>query len=300
MNYLILGGAGFIGTHLSKQLISEGHEVVIVDNCMTSSSPTYQVKFYNKDIISFDQLEQLIVNSDIVYFLAGSVGVKHVVENPSVTLMNNIGLAVHVTPLVAKHNKLLMFASTSEVYGNGPFSEDNSLSIGPPTNLRWGYASAKLTTEFIVASSGTAYRIFRFFNITGPGQLGEYGMVLPRFVASAVKNDDIVVYGDGTQYRSFCHITDAVAMIRQLELAPNGIYNIGNDDPITILDLAKRVKQVLNSNSSIICKPLHHVYSKHSGDIHKRIPDLTKIKNTVDYKITKTLEDIIKEIANDQ
>jgi UDP-glucose 4-epimerase len=299
MKYLILGGAGFIGTHLSKQLLDDGHDVVVVDSCVTSSAPSYGVKFYNADIQYFDQLEQLISDSDVVYFLAGSVGVKHVVENPHSTLVNNIGLAMHLVPLVAKYNKLLMFSSTSEVYGNGPFSEDNDLSIGPPSNLRWGYASAKLATEFLIASSGVPYRIFRFFNITGPGQLGDFGMVLPRFVSAAKSNSDIVVYGDGTQYRSFCHIADAVNMMRQIESAADGVYNIGNDDPITIIELAEKVKQVTGSASNILLKPLTQVYAKNSGDIHKRIPNLTKLRNTIDYKITKTLEDIIKDIADD-
>lgn len=299
MNYLILGGAGFIGTHLSKRLMAEGHTVVVVDSCVTSAKPSYRVQFYEEDIQHFDKLEQLIFESDVVYFLAGSVGVKHVVENPYLTLHNNVSLAMHVVPLVAKHNKLLMFSSTSEVYGNGPFAESNDLSIGPTDNLRWGYASAKLTTEFLVASSGTPYRIFRFFNITGPGQLGEYGMVLPRFVSSAKKNEDIVVYGDGSQYRSFCHIQDAISMIRQVEVANDGVYNIGNDDPITILELAHKVKDVLGSSSNIISKPLDQVYKKNSGDIHKRLPDLTKLRATIEYEITRSLEDIIKDIAND-
>lgn len=299
MNYLILGGAGFIGTHLSKRLISEGHSVVIVDNCATSSIPDYEVQFYNSNIINFDRLDSLIADSDTVYFLAGSVGVKYVIENPHSTLVNNIELAMHVVTLVAKHNKLLMFSSTSEVYGNGPFAESNELAIGPPTNLRWGYASAKLTTEFLVASTNTPYKIFRFFNITGPGQLGDYGMVLPRFVSAAKKNQDIVVYDDGSQCRSFCHIQDAVTMMIQLESAEDGIYNIGNDDPVSIFELAQKVKQVLNSNSNIILKPLTQVYTKNSGDIHRRIPNLTKLKSTIDYSVTHTLEDIIIDIAND-
>ena len=299
MNYLILGGAGFIGTHLSRRLIAEGHDVVIVDSCVTSSPPSYRVQFYEEDVQQFDKLEQLIFESDVVYFLAGSVGVKHVVENPYLTLHNNVSLALHVVPLVAKHNKLLMFSSTSEVYGNGPFAEGNDLSIGPTDNLRWGYASSKLTTEFLVASSGTPYRIFRFFNITGPGQLGDYGMVLPRFVSAALNNEDIIVYGDGSQYRSFCHVQDALDMIRQVEVAPDGVYNIGNDSPITMLELAEEVKAITNSSSNIVLKPLNQVYSKNSGDIHKRIPDLTKLRNTIEYKITRSLEDIIRDIAND-
>lgn len=299
MNYLILGGAGFIGTHLSKQLLSTGHSVTVVDSCVTSALPSYDVTFYQADLQTFDKLEDLIKQSDVVYFLAGSVGVKHVVENPYDTLRNNIALAVHVVPLVAKHKKLLMFSSTSEVYGNGPFSESNELSIGSTDNLRWGYASAKLTTEFLVASSGTPYRIFRFFNITGPGQLPDYGMVLPRFINAAKNNDDIVVYGNGLQYRSFCHIKDAVDMMQQVEQVSDGVYNIGNDEPITILELANTVKTVLNSNSNIVFKSLDQVYVKNSGDIHRRIPDLTKIRNTINYEITKTLTDIIRDMAND-
>ncbi len=299
MNYLILGGAGFIGTNLSKRLISEGHNVCIIDNCSTSNIPNYEVQFHNLDIRLFDDLEKFIIDSDIIYFLAGSVGVKYVIENPYSTLTNNIDLAMKVVPLVTKNKKLLIFSSTSEVYGNGPFSETDELSIGPPTNLRWGYASVKLTTEFFVASSGTPYRILRLFNITGPGQLGDYGMVLPRFVSAAKNNEDIIVYGDGTQYRSFCHIQDAVTMMRQVELAPDGIYNLGNDQSITILELAKKVKKILNSKSKIIFKPLNQIYLNNSGDIHHRIPDLSKIRSTIEYKITRSLEDIIRDMSND-
>jgi UDP-glucose 4-epimerase len=299
MKYLILGGAGFIGTHLSKKLIEQGHSVTIIDSCVTSQLPNYTVDFYQEDIQKFDKLEDMIKISDVVYFLAGSVGVKYVVENPYDTLHNNISLAMHVVPLVAKHNKLLLFSSTSEVYGDGPFSEENNLSIGPSTNLRWGYASAKLATEFLVASSGTPYRILRFFNITGPGQLGDYGMVLPRFVNSAKQNEDIVVYGNGSQVRSFCHVHDAVNIIQQIEHLSDGIYNIGNDEPITMLELAYKVKTVLGSSSNVILKPLEEVYSKNSGDINKRIPDLTKLKKYTDYKASKNLETTIREIAND-
>jgi UDP-glucose 4-epimerase len=299
MKYLILGGAGFIGTHLSKTLIAQGHSVTIIDSCVTSTLPNYTVEFYQEDIQKFDKLEDLIKLNDVVYFLAGSVGVKYVVENPYETLYNNISLAMHVVPIVAKHNKLLLFSSTSEVYGDGPFSEDNSLSIGPSSNLRWGYASAKLATEFLVASSGTPYRILRFFNITGPGQLGDYGMVLPRFIKSAKQNKDIVVYSDGSQVRSFCHVYDAVNMIQQVEHLSDGIYNIGNDEPITMLELAHKVKTVIGSSSNIIQKPLEEIYSKNSGDINKRIPDLTKLRKYTNYKISKDLETIIRDIAND-
>jgi UDP-glucose 4-epimerase len=245
-------------------------------------------------------LDELIEQSDVVYFLAGSVGVKNVVEHPYETQRNNLELALSIIPAAARHNKLVLFASTSEVYGEGPFTESAALTIGAPTNLRWSYASAKLTTEFLLSSCGAPYRILRFFNITGPGQLPDYGMVLPRFVKSALKNEDIIVYGDGLQIRSFCHITDAITMMQQVELLDSGIYNIGSDHPVTIYDLACTVKQVLNSRSNIVLTPLSSVYTKNSGDISCRIPDLSKLRNNIDYKTTKTLEDIIMDIAHDK
>lgn len=295
MRYLLLGGSGFIGKHLTKSLLQEGHEVDVVDNCSTST-PIHNVNLYLEDIQTFDGIEELIRKADVVYFLAGSVGVKHVVENPYATLHNNLSLPMRIVPLVAKYNKKIIFSSTSEVYGNGPFSESNDAVIGAPTNLRWGYASAKLATEFLVASCGAPYRILRFFNITGPGQLGDFGMVLPRFVQAAKDNTPIYVYGDGTQYRSFCHINDALDMMRQVESSPEGVYNIGNDEPVTILELAEIVKEQLRSSSEIVFKPITDVYAKNSGDIHARIPDLTKLRNTIDYKVEHGLEAIIQDI----
>jgi len=299
MKYLLLGGAGFIGKHLTTRLIDDGHEVFVVDNCVTSSKPTSSVTFYRESVQNFHKLESLIKECDVVYFLAGSVGVKHIVENPYETLTNNLSLAMEVVPLIAKHNKLLMFSSTSEVYGDGPFKEDGTLSIVSAENLRWSYASAKLTTEFLVASSGAPFKIFRFFNITGPGQLPDFGMVLPRFVNAAKSHQDIVVYGDGSQVRSFCHVSDAVDMMCQIEKCKDGIYNVGNDDPVTMMELAHTVKRILNSNSNIVTKPLDQVYAKNSGDINRRIPDLTKLKSSINFKTAKSLDDIILDMAND-
>jgi len=296
MKYLLLGGAGFIGKHLTKRLIDQGHSVAIVDNCSTSSPPVGDVTFFKENITQFEKLDYLIETSDVVYFLAGSVGVKYIVENPFLTLMNNIELAQKVVNSVSKHKKLIIFTSTSEVYGNGPFSETNSLEIGCPDNLRWSYASAKLTTEFMIASSGCPYRILRLFNVVGPGQLSDYGMVLPRFIQAAKNNQDIVVHGDGDQYRAFCHVNDALDMMQQIEKKENGIYNIGNNIPITILELAEIVKNIMNSNSKIIKKPLNEVYTKNSGDIHKRLPDLTKIKGVINYEIKYTIEDIVRDM----
>lgn len=299
MNYLLLGGAGFIGTHLAKELIAEGHRVTIIDSCVTSSPPKYKVEFYHNNITTFEGLEACIQAADVVYFLAGSVGVKHVVEHPYHTLCNNIGLAETVIPLLQKHQKPVLFTSTSEVYGDGPFVEDGSLSIGSPTNLRWSYASAKLTTEFMIISALSSYKILRLFNVVGPGQLGEYGMVIPRFVAAAKQNQDIVIYGDGSQKRSFCHVKDAIRMIRELENAKNGIYNIGCETPITVNQLADIVIDVTKSNSSKTYKTIEQAFGKHGGDINNRVPNLTKLKQTISYKTNYNIIDIIKEVSYD-
>jgi UDP-glucose 4-epimerase len=296
MRYLLLGGAGFIGTHLAKQLISEGHDVIIVDNCSTSAPPDYAVEFYHEDVAYSNKIDSLIEQSDTVYFLAGSVGVKYVVENPYDTMLNNTALAAKIAPLIAQHQKPVLFASTSEVYGEGPFSETNDLSIGSPDNLRWGYASAKLATEFLIAATGAPHKILRFFNVTGSGQLPDYGMVLPRFVEAALSGEDIVVHGNGSQRRAFCHVKDAVSMLRQLETAESGIYNIGADQEISMLALAELVRSVTGSQSKIVLKALSEVYAKNSGDIDRRVPDLTKIKSSINYQIKYTIEDIIRDM----
>lgn len=295
MKYLLLGGGGFIGTHLAKRLVDERHEILIIDSFDTSPK-VEGPNIIAADISTYPLLEEKIKWADVVYFLAGSVGVKKIVTWPHESIMNNVALAAAVIPLVAKHNKLTMFTSTSEVYGNGPFIESESASIGPTDNLRWSYASAKLTTEFMLASSGAPFQILRLFNIVGPGQIGDHGMVLPRFITSAKRNEDIIIHGDGLQYRSFCHVSDALDIIRQLEKAPCGVYNIGNDVPTTILELANTVKEEVKSSSNLITKSLEEVYVKNGGDIQRRIPNLTKLKNTINYNINYSLIDIIRDM----
>lgn len=289
MKYLLLGGAGFIGTHLSHRLIKDGHDVTVIDSLVTSTTPTHIVNFVHKDLAT-DDVEEYISDADIVYFLAGSVGVLNVVNNPATTLRNNINLVTKLLPLFEKYNKKVVFSSTSEVYGNGPFVESGDLSIGPPSDLRWGYAAAKLATEFMITSSSFPYVIVRFFNITGPGQLGDYGMVLPRFVNAAVNGEDITVFGSGEQVRSFCHINDAVEMLLDLERKDNIIVNVGNNEPITIRELADTVVRVIGSTSKIKMTPIAH------SDINTRIPDLTRLHSLTKVRPKHTLEDIIKDM----
>jgi len=306
MNNLILGGAGFIGQHLVHSLLKTRQErVTIIDNLKTSSinlEDFAQYKnlfeFINEDLTTIDDEEFIKIGkkNHRIFHLAASVGVKNVVENPKETLFNNMQMSCKLLPLFEKIKRPVLYTSTSEVYGEGPFEEESECKIRTSKNLRWSYASSKLTTEFMFNSCNFPSTIVRLFNIVGPGQSGEIGMVLPRFIESAKRNEDIVIHGEGKQIRSFCHVRDAVgAMIKLIEF--NGeIFNIGNEFPITIEDLAHKVKTITNSNSKIVYKSLEQVYQKNYGDISIRIPNLEKIKNTINYKPNYDLDQIIKEM----
>lgn len=294
MKYLILGGAGFIGQHLSKKLLSLGHEITIIDSLVTSRKPEFDVEFIQADIRNYD-VEDHIKNTDIIYFLAGSLGVEHIDKNPTETFQNNIGLMNKLIPLFERYRKKVIFSSTSEVYGEGPFSENDSLTIGNPQKLRWAYSAAKLITEFSITTSSFPYVILRFFNVVGPGQLHEYGMVLPRFIKAAKNNDNLIVYGTGKQTRTFCHIDDAIDCMLKLEKFNNEIFNIGSENLISIDDLAKMVVKISGSKSKITYLPYEKHFSKNHDDIQNRCPDLKKVKTSINYTPGKTIEDIIRD-----
>jgi len=293
MNYLLLGGAGFIGTHLAKNLMEEGHDVTIIDSLKTSTFPDYGVNFIKSDITELE-LDTLVRDSDIVYFLAGSVGVSHIDKDPRGTLFNNINLVNKIIPVLERRGKKVIFSSTSEVYGEGPFKETDSLTIGSPDKLRWGYACAKLVTEFMIRASKFPSVIVRFFNVVGPGQSGEYGMVMPRFVTAAKEGGNLIVYGDGQQTRSFCHVKDAIQGLRLVE-SEEGIFNIGNDTETRIEDLAKEVISSISSTSNIEFRPYKVDFSKEHADIRRRVPNLDKIRG-LGYEPKYILNDIIKDM----
>ena len=306
MKNIIFGGAGFIGQHLTHNLLYyRQNRVIIVDNLETSRINLEDFAEYKNlfDFIEADitnmedkELRKLIAKSDKVYNLAGSVGVAHVDKNPSETLFNNYKLSNKLLPLFQDAKKPVTFSSTSEVYGEGPFSEEDHAHIGPTSKLRWGYATAKLMTEFLMRASDFPSTIVRFFNVVGPGQLGDYGMVLPRFIEAAKNGNDLVVYGDGNQIRSFCHINDAINALVKVSAIPNETFNIGNDEPVTIKELAERVIKLSGSSSKIKLVPYEQAFSKEHGDINTRVPDLTKIKNHINYQPKHTLDDIIKDM----
>jgi UDP-glucose 4-epimerase len=294
MKYLLLGGAGFIGSHLAKKLIALGHDVTIIDNLATSVKPNFDVRFIETDLV-YAPLDDHLIEADVVYFLAGSLGVEYIDKNPKATLDNNLGLLHKLIPLFQRYNKKVIFSSTSEVYGDGPFSEDNKLTIGPPTKLRWAYAAAKLMTEFAITANTFPYTIVRFFNVVGPGQLPDYGMVLPRFIKAAKAGEDLTVYGSGQQVRSFCHVEDAVDVLIKLENINGEIFNLGSDDPVTIMQLAQRVIDISNSPSKIKTVPYQEVFSGNHGDILNRIPNLDKLVKHIGFAPRHSLDDIIRD-----
>ena len=310
MNYLILGGAGFIGQHLTDALFKQKERhvgITVIDNLKTSTREGIEqfkehknlYRFIEDDLTTIDDKEFLKIarKHDKIFNLAGSVGVEHVDKFPSETLFNNLALANKLIPLFQQlRNRHVTFSSTSEIYGEGPFHENANASIGPSSKLRWGYASAKLTTEFMIRASAFPYTIVRFFNVVGPGQLGDFGMVLPRFINAAKNNEDIIVHGDGEQVRSFCHVNDAIDALIKLSDTNGELFNIGNDEPVSIKQLAERVIAISGSSSKIQLVPYEQIFSKHHGDIYKRIPDLDKIKSTISYSPKYSLDDIIKDM----
>ena len=295
MNYLILGGAGFIGQNLAKRIIKTGNDVTIIDSLFTSHKPNFECEFILGDITKID-IEKYVKKSSIVYFLAGSVGVDMIVNQPQQCLTNNVNLITTLFPLFKKYKPKVIFSSTSEVYGDGPFIESSNLTIGSPDNLRWSYAASKLLTEFYITSGNFPYIIARFFNIVGPGQLPHFGMVLPRFIKAAKNNEDLIVYGDGSQIRSFCHVDDAINILLQIENFEEQIFNVGNDNPITIKELAEKVIQISGSKSQIKFVDPKKIFTENYGDINKRIPDLTKLKEKNIYLNQYSIDHIIKSL----
>ena len=289
MNYLLLGGAGFIGSHLHDALVKQGHNVLVIDRNKFDRGNSIQA-----DILSMD-IAPWIEWADVVYFMAGTVGVEYVINNPKATMDNNMQLAMKLIPLFEKYKPHVVFTSTSEVYGNGPFSEDSGIRIGPTTNLRWSYAASKTMIEFMINAGAFPHTILRFFNIVGPGQVGDHGMVLPRFIQAAKRNDPIIVHNTGEQTRSFCHVLDAIAMILSVERFSGEVFNIGNDTPTSINELARLVIAIVGSTSCIRHIPLSEVYSTNYGDISSRVPDLTKIRKFVPVQHTYSLADTIRD-----
>lgn len=313
MNILITGGAGFIGSHLAQRLLEQDCKVVIVDNLSTGSrrnikhlesNPAFT--FVYDDICNEETMHVLIGQCDMIYHLAAAVGVQLIVDNPVRTIETNIHGSEIVLAIANKFRKKVLLASTSEVYGKSeqvPFHEDHDTVLGSTRFSRWSYACSKAIDEFLglayYEQYGLPVIVARFFNTVGPRQTGKYGMVVPRFIQWALTNEPILIYGSGRQSRCFCHVGDVVTAVIQLmqcSHAPGRVYNIGSQEEITIEDLADKIIAITNSQSRKIFVPYETAYGKPFDDMQRRIPCLDRIKETIGYRNTRSLNEILTDI----
>ncbi|MDY6916093.1 MAG: GDP-mannose 4,6-dehydratase [Candidatus Cloacimonadota bacterium] len=315
MKFLITGGAGFIGSHLAEKLLKAGNKVSIIDNLSTGKFSNIVHLTENKDfsykidsILNYSLLEKLIKECDHIYHLAAAVGVKYIIDNPLLSLKTNISGTENVLELANKYKKKVLVASTSEIYGKSdkiPFKETHDRLLGSTYISRWSYSSAKAIDEFLALAYYREKKlpvvIVRCFNTVGPRQTGQYGMVIPKFIKDALLNHPITIYGDGKQTRCFGYVDDVVnGMIKLMNTkkAEGEIFNIGNDKPISIEALAKKIKTMTNSRSKIEYIKYEDAYEEGFEDMRQRQPDLTKIKNTIGYKPLYNLDRILKIIIN--
>jgi UDP-glucose 4-epimerase len=312
MRYLVTGGAGFIGSHLSESLIGRGDQVVILDNFSTGlaknlSSFREKITFSPGDILDKRLVDELVEASDYVVHLAAALGVFNIVNKPLKSLKTNLQGSEIVLEAADKYKKPVLIASTSEVYGKNdkvPLNEEDDRIIGHPLKSRWSYSEAKAVDEslayFYHLENKLPIRIVRFFNTVGPRQICNYGMVLPRFVSAALKNEPISVYGSGDQIRCFCHVNDAVRallLVMDSEKAVGEVFNVGNNHQISIMELAKKVIEITKSTSTIEKIAYEKAYPEGFEDMQRRVPDISKIKQVLGWTPDINLDQIIKDIA---
>lgn len=312
MRVFITGGAGFIGSHLCDALLAQGHQVAILDNMSTGSAANIshikdQIEIHQGDIRNADLVEKLMAPADLVLHMAAALGVNTILENPIESVSTNFTGSEVVLTAATKLNKRIIIASTSEIYGKNPkqpLSETDDRVVGTPQKIRWTYSDAKALEEAIAHALFLTKQLkvttVRLFNTVGPRQTGRYGMVVPRFIQAAIKNEPITIYGDGTQSRVFCHVQDAVRAILTLaatESAIGEVYNIGGVGETTIKQLADKIIERTNSSSTITVTPYDDAYPAGYEDMQRRVPDTTKIKNSIGWSPANTLDNIIDDVA---
>jgi len=309
----ITGGAGFIGSHLCDAFIANGDKVEILDNLSTGSLKNIShiqnnINVINGDIRDKQLVESLVLKSDLVLHMAAAVGVHTILEKPIESISTNFAGSEIVLNACVKYRKKIVIASTSEIYGKNahqPLSETDDRVMGSPQKLRWSYADSKALEEAMAhalfLANGLEVITLRFFNVVGPRQLGSYGMVLPRFVESALRHKPINVFGDGNQTRVFCHVLDAVNAILRLvssEKAIGEVFNIGGREEISIKNLALKVIDITKSESKVVFSPYSDSYEPGFEDMLRRVPDLSKIKSFIDWDPSYKLDQIIQDVAN--
>ena len=311
---LITGGAGFIGSHLSERLLANGYQVTVIDNLSTgqlsniahlSANPKFE--YAVEDIRNIHVIDRLVSECDIIFHLAAAVGVRNIIDRPINTIEVNIGGTEIILKTASRYRRRVLIASTSEVYGKGvtfPFHEDDDTLSGPTLRSRWSYAASKAVDEFLAfayhAEIGLPVTLFRLFNTVGPRQLGQYGMVVPRFVRWALANEPIQVYGDGHQQRCFANVFDVAAAIQSLaesEATVGELYNIGSDEEISMIDLAQRIRDRADSASEIKLVPYDQAYAQPGfEDFRRRVPSIEKIREAVGWQPCTPLDQTIDQI----
>lgn len=316
MQILVTGGAGFIGSHLCERLVQRGHNVSVIDDLSTgrlsnldSVINEQDFKFTKGSILNMELLASLIADSDYVFHLAAAVGVFNIVNNPLDSLLTNIRGTENVLEAASKFEIPVLLTSSSEVYGKNisdSLKESDDRILGSPVTLRWSYSEAKAIDESLAFAyfqeKKLQTRIIRFFNTVGPRQLGNYGMVVPRFIHSALKNEPISVYGNGKQTRCFAHVSDAIDALEEVAFASNTVgkvINIGNENEISILDLAKKIILDTKSKSQIIFVPYEKAYGDGFEDMERRVPNLDLINSLVGWKPKRNLTTIIEDISTE-
>ncbi len=321
MRYLVTGGAGFIGSHLTDRLLEDGHRVHVLDNLSTGRLDNVRHWVDHErftltvgSVLDEHTLEQCVESCDRIVHLAAAVGVKRVMERPVETIQTNVGGTENVLELARDHEKQILLASTSEIYGKAmqttpsldALSEEDDWTLGATSKRRWAYACSKAMDEFLAQAYYDEYGLpvtcVRFFNTVGPRQSSRYGMVIPNFVERALEDRPIEVHGEGTQTRCFTHVHDAVRAVRKLFEVPAAsgeIFNIGQPDEISIKQLAERVRDLSGSSSELTYIPYEDVYGPGFEDMKRRTPDISKLQATIDFEPVFSLEDILQDVIKD-
>lgn len=316
MQYLITGGAGFIGSHLADELVARQHSVVLLDDLSTGRAVNIhqllhgehadRVGFVSGSVLDYPLVEKVAAQADVIVHLAASVGVQLIISKPLEALLNNVRGTEIVLDAAAKFGPKVLVASTSEIYGKnaaGPLHEDADRILGSPFKARWAYSTSKAVDEIFAyeywRERGLPTVVVRLFNCSGPRQTGAYGMVIPRFVRQALAGESLTIYGDGTQSRCFCHVHDTVeALLRLLDKdeAVGDVFNVGAQNEVSIRDLAKLVIEMTGSPSGVVFVPYSQAYEPGFEDMERRLPDIGKVTKLTGWAPKRSLQEIVRDV----